>query len=113
MALSSGLTDLAVLAADLESTDLFRGKLHLQVVDNRTCEASCVRVSLHIRRSNLAIIDDLVDRACDGVGMMIETQMAQHHSRRENHGSRIGDILALDILSDVSASGLEQGEFLQ
>lgn len=41
--------------------------------------------------------------------MVVETKVAQEHAARQDHGGRVGLVLALDVKADVSASGLEDG----
>jgi hypothetical protein len=53
--------------------------------------------------------DNLVDRLRDAVGMVIKTNVSQHHSGGQNQSSRVGLVLALDVKTDVTASRLENG----
>ena len=41
--------------------------------------------------------------------MIVQTQVAQQHGSGEKHGGWIGLILAFDVKTHVSASGLEYG----
>lgn len=36
-------------------------------------------------------------------------EVSEHERGREDHGGRVGDVLAHDVLGDVSASRLEEG----
>lgn len=42
--------------------------------------------------------------------MVVETKVPQEHGTGENHGSRVGLVLALDVETDVTAAGLEDGD---
>ena len=55
------------------------------------------------------ISDDLVDGLRDAVGVVVETDVAQHHGGGQDQSSRVGLVLALDVETDVTASGLENG----
>lgn len=41
--------------------------------------------------------------------MVVEAKVSQEHAAAENHGSGVGLILALDVKTDVTAAGLEDG----
>lgn len=43
--------------------------------------------------------------------MVVETQVAEEHATRQDHGSRVGLILTLNIKTDVTASGLKDCNF--
>ena len=42
--------------------------------------------------------------------MLIETEMSEEHATREDHGSGVGLILTLNVQTDVTATGLEDGD---
>ncbi len=42
--------------------------------------------------------------------MVVKTDVAQHHGSGQNQSSRVGLVLALDVKTDVTASGLENGD---
>lgn len=42
--------------------------------------------------------------------MVIKTKVAQQHAATKNHGGGVGLVLALDVETDVSATGLEDGD---
>lgn len=42
--------------------------------------------------------------------MLVKTKVSQHHSAREQHGSWVSLVLALDIKTDVTASRLEDSD---
>ena len=69
-------------------------------------------LAAHVGRADLLVVDDLVHAARNRVGVVVKPEVAQHHGRRENHGRRVGDILSLDVLGDVSASWFKEGVFL-
>lgn len=39
--------------------------------------------------------------------------MSEHHRTRQDHSGRVSTVSAHDVLRDVSASGFEEGIFLQ
>jgi hypothetical protein len=45
-----------------------------------------------------------IDSRRDSVGMFIQVQVSQHHDRRQEHSSRVGRVLVLDIKSDMATS---------
>lgn len=59
---------------------------------------------------NLPVSNDLVDRLRDAVGVVIKTNVAQHHGGGQDQSSRVGLVLALDVETDVTATGLEDGD---
>jgi hypothetical protein len=59
---------------------------------------------------NLPVSDDLVDRLRDAVGVVIKTNVSQHHSSRQDQSSGVGLVLALDVKTDVTASRLEDSD---
>lgn len=59
--------------------------------------------------TSLPLVDNSIDSLHDTVGMLIKTQVAKEHRTRQDHGSRISLILALDIKTDVTATRLENG----
>lgn len=63
----------------------------------------------HVARADLALLDDLVDGARDPVRLVVEGEVLEHERRREEHRRRVRDVLAGNVLGDVSASGLEEG----
>jgi hypothetical protein len=59
---------------------------------------------------DLPIGDNLVNRLRDAVGMVIKTNVSQHHGSRQDQSSGVSLVLALDIETDVTASRLEKGD---
>jgi hypothetical protein len=59
---------------------------------------------------NSPVGNDLVDGLRDAVGVVIKTNVAQHHSSRQDQSSWVGLVLALDVETDVTATGLENGD---
>lgn len=51
--------------------------------------------------------DHTIDSLGDAVSMVIKTEVAEQHRAREQKSSRVGLVLALNIKTNVSASGLE------
>ncbi len=64
-------------------------------------------VTTHITSADNSFSNDVVDSLGDAVGVVIKTQVSQHHGAGEEHGGGIGLVLALDVKTDVSASWLE------
>lgn len=46
----------------------------------------------------------------DAVGMLIEAEVAEQHAAGQEHGSRVGLVLALDVETDVTATGFKDGD---
>ena len=65
----------------------------------------------HIPRASLASRDHIVHSLADPVCVLIETQVSQHHASTEQQRSRVRLVFALDVKTDVSAAGLEHGDF--
>jgi hypothetical protein len=84
-----------------------------RVASHVTCSCNTViglaRISERDSIFNLPISDNLVDRLRDAVGVVIKTNVSQHHGSGQNQGGRVGLVLALDVETDVTASRLEQG----
>jgi hypothetical protein len=59
---------------------------------------------------DLPISDNLVNGLGDAVGMVIKTNVAQHHGGGQDQSGRVGLVLALDVKTDVTASRLEDGD---
>jgi hypothetical protein len=59
---------------------------------------------------NSPVSNDLVDRLRDAVGVVVKTDMAQHHGSRQDQGSGVSLVLALDVETDVTASRLEESD---
>ena len=59
---------------------------------------------------NSPVSNDLVDGLRDAVGVVIKTNVAQHHGGGQDQSSRVGLVLALDVETDVTATGLEDGD---
>lgn len=64
----------------------------------------------HVPRPDLALGNDVVHCFADPVGVVVKTQMPQHHATRENERSGVGLVLALDVQTDVTAARLEDGD---
>ena len=58
---------------------------------------------------NLPLSDDVVDGLLNGVGVLVETEVSEHEDTGEKHGSGVGLVHALDVETDVTATGLEEG----
>ena len=58
---------------------------------------------------SLPLGNDIVNRLGDALSVVIETKVTEHHGGGEDHGGGVGLVLALDIETDVSATGLEDG----
>lgn len=58
---------------------------------------------------HLPVTDNLVHRLRDAVGMVVKTDVTQHHSSGQDQSSGVGLVLALDVEADVTASRLENG----
>lgn len=59
---------------------------------------------------NLPISDNLVHGLGDAVSMVIKTNVSQHHGSRKDQSSGVSLVLALDIKTNVTAAGLENGD---
>ena len=58
-------------------------------------------------KKNIPIGDDLVNRLRDAVGVVVKTDVTQHHGSGQDQSSGVGLVLALDVETDVTASRLE------
>lgn len=59
---------------------------------------------------NLPISDDGVGGLGDAVGMLVESEMSEQHAAGQEHSSRVSLVLTLDVKTDVTATGLEDGD---
>ena len=59
---------------------------------------------------DLPLGDDLVDGLRDAVGVVVKTNVAQHHGGGQDQGSGVSLVLALDVETDVTAARLENGD---
>jgi hypothetical protein len=59
---------------------------------------------------DIPIGDDLVDGLRDAVGVVIKTNVTEHHGGGQDQSSGVGLVLALDVETDVTASRLEEGD---
>jgi len=57
----------------------------------------------------LPFTDHIVDSLGDAVGVVIQTEVTEQHGSRQDHGAGVGLVLALDVKTDVAATGLEDG----
>lgn len=67
-------------------------------------------VAAHITSACLALLNDPVDGLGDAVGMVVKTKVSQKHGSGEDQSAGVGLVLALDVETDVTASGLEDGD---
>lgn len=65
----------------------------------------------HVGSPDLALLNHIVHRRGDRVGLSLEAEVAQHHGSGENHGGGVGLVGAHNVLTDVPTSGLEEGVF--
>lgn len=59
---------------------------------------------------NVPIGDDLVNGLRDAVGVVVKTDVTQHHGSGEDQSSGVGLVLALDVETDVTAPRLEESD---
>jgi len=59
---------------------------------------------------HIPLSDDIVNGLGDSVGVVVETNVSQEHAGGKNESGRVGLVLALDVETNVSASGLEDGD---
>lgn len=64
-------------------------------------------IAANVLGADLASSQHVVGGLADSVGMLIQTQMAQQHGRRQDHGSGVGLVAALDVETNVSAARLK------
>lgn len=82
----------------------------LELVKNRLGKVARRRATTHIRRPDLALLNDLVHRPRDRVGLRVQTQVTQHHRSAEKHCRRVGLVLRRNVLCNVTASRLVEGK---
>lgn len=58
---------------------------------------------------DLPLSDNIVDGVGDTVGVLIKAEVAEEHGSAEEESSGVGLVLALDVETNVSATGLEDG----
>nr|GFD26821.1 hypothetical protein [Tanacetum cinerariifolium] len=46
----------------------------------------------------------------DAVGVVVKTNVTEHHGGGQDQSSGVGLVLALDVETDVTASGLEESD---
>jgi len=80
-------------------------RLHL--VQNSTGELVSGSLTTHVAGHSAAFADNIVDGLGNAVGVIIETKVTQEHGARQDHSTRVGLILALDVETDVTAARLE------
>lgn len=68
------------------------------------------RATTHVGGSDLAVRDDLVYRLGDAVGVVVEAEMSEQHGTGQKESGWVSLVLALDIETDVTASGLEYSD---
>lgn len=81
----------------------------LELVEDGTGELVGGGLAAHVGSADLAIGNDGVGGLGDAVSMLIETKVSQQHAAGQKHGSGVGLVLALDVKTDVTATGLENG----
>lgn len=81
----------------------------LHLVEDGLGELVCCGLTTHITGADLALGNNAVDSLGDAVGVVVKAKVSQEHAAAENHGSGVGLVLALDIQTDVTAAGLEDG----
>ena len=59
---------------------------------------------------HIPLSDDIVNGLGDSVGVVVKTNVSQEHASGKDESGRVGLVLALDVETDVSASGLEDGD---
>jgi len=89
----------------VHSPSIYAACLHL--VKDCTGELVGCVVAAHVTGADRSLSNNIIDSLRDAVSMLIEAQVSQQHGSREQHGSWVSLILALDIQTDVSASWLE------
>lgn len=62
------------------------------------------------KRRYSPLSDDIVDGLGDSVGVVIKTNVSKEHASAQDQSSWVGLVLALDVETDVSAAGLENGD---
>lgn len=66
-------------------------------------------VAAQVGGQDLALLDDLHQGFGDPVGVVIQTQMTQHVDGAQQQSGRVGGVAALNVLSNVTTSGFENG----
>lgn len=64
----------------------------------------------HVGSADLTLGDNSVGGLRDAVSMLIETEVSQQHAARQEHSSGVSLVLALDVKTDVTATGLENSD---
>lgn len=87
-----------------ESVSLGSG---LELLEDGLGEVLGGGVTTNIGSGDLLIGQDTVDGIREGVGVLAETDVTEHHGTGEEHGGGVSDVLVLDVQTDVTGSGLE------
>lgn len=82
----------------------------LELVEDGTGELVGGGLAAHIGSADLALGDNGVGGLGDAVSMLIETKVSQQHATGQKHSSGVGLVLALDVKTDVTATGLENSD---
>jgi len=65
-----------------------------------------------LQSDDLPLGNNIVDSLLDGVGVLVETEVSEHEDTGEEHGSGVSLVLALNVKTDVTATGLEDGNII-
>lgn len=95
----------------LNSSKSLRSTRSLHMVQHSAGELVRRCLTTHVACSGLALGDDIVDGLGDAVGVVVESQMPEHHASGEDQSGRVGLVLTLNIQTDVTAAWLEHGNF--
>lgn len=79
----------------------------LKLVEDGSGELRGGSSTANVLGSNGGISKDIVSGLGDSVGMLIETKVTQKHRGRKNHGGGVGLVAALNVKTNVSATGLK------
>lgn len=82
----------------------------LHLVEDGAGELVGGGVAAHVGGADLALGNDGVDGLGDAVGVVVEAEVAEEHAAGEDQGGGVGLVLALDVETDVTAAGLEDGD---
>ena len=83
--------------------------LPLHGVEDSASELLGGGVAAHVASPVGALSDNVVDSLGDTVGVVVKTKVTQHHAAGEDESGGVGLVLALDVKTDVTAAGLEDG----
>lgn len=93
-------------------SNIFLIRLEVELLDDLVGELRGGGSSSKISSAKKRGLVDVTDGLFDGVSVIGESHVAKHHRGGEDEGSGVGNVLTSNIETDVTGSGLEDGDLL-